>query len=211
MNAVQLEIIQQNSAGIDEVYGFWIREWSRVLQSLVGKDATPEMFHEQSYFYVLKNKGEIVGVMSSSWQSNFDSQLGQDQYYAAFTQGPTEIKRLGINTFHKMGMIIADLKKIPRGLKLAPTIIGCGIRFTAQLPECQGVVSFPRKDTSVYRSCMQWGFRTIKEDLTMFNAPVCFVLLLPNEVTVHPEDQVQNMVDNLWFNREEKLIKNIAA
>jgi hypothetical protein len=207
---ITCEIVEQGSDSIGEVYDFWMAEWNRVFQQLIHKDANSEIFFGQSYFYVIKVDGQIAGIMSSAWQDVRIDPI-KDHYYAAWPEASAYLKSYGIKNFHKMGMIVARRELIPEGFKMAPTIIGCGIKFACSLPGCQGIVSFPRTDNAVWRSCDEWGFRTPKAGLSMYNAPVNFVLLAPNEMKkAHPNSAVDAMVNDLWKNRVEKL-KRVAA
>lgn len=210
MNPVTFEIIQQGAEGIEEIYDFWMKEWNLILKKLANTEATPNMFREQSFFYVIRNHGKIAGIMSSAWQSSRDN-LSKNEYYGAYPEGPAHLKSIGIYTFHKMGMIAVDVEQLPKGIRMVPTIIGCGIRFTNQLAECEGVVSFPRSDTSVYKSCVEWGFRTVKDSIVMYNVPVNFVLLIPKEMKEHCHPAVVKAVDFLWESRIERLVKNRVA
>lgn len=199
---ISLEIYQQGCLNMGELYDFWMSKWNEAFQKMIGQTADPQLFTNQSYFYVIRSEGKIVGVMSSTWQILSDD-LKFQEYYAAYPQGLDHLRLLGVQSFHKMGMICAEFDSLPKGFKLVPVLIGCGLKFTSQLSNCDGVVSFPRTDTSVYRSCRDWGGSTMKSGLTMYNRPVSFMFIQHFDVTKHPSTKVSETVNDLWLKRLE--------
>lgn len=187
------------SPQIDEVFQFWLKQWNQNFMHLVGKPADEKLFLQYDYYYVLRFAGKIGAIMSSAWQQCHPD-LQQDSYYAAWPEAIAYLQQQNVKRFHKMGMIAADASLIPRGFKMTRVLIGCGMKFTQSFADdCAGVVSFPRPDTSVYRACVEWGARTVKGNLTMFNAPVNFILLLHSELQAqHPNPFVSNCVNELW-------------
>ncbi len=199
---VRLEILENGFSDTAELRDFWLTEWNRVMKSLIGQDISEAAFDAQNYFYVLRSEEKIFGVMSSSWQTT-SNELAKDHYYHAWPDSIQYLKEVGIKKFHRMGMIIAKKEYIPSEIKLSPTIIGCGLKFARSLPDCEGVVSFPRVDNIVYRSCVEWGLETIKSDLTMYNAPVNFILWNAKKPFYYPQPGLNSLVNALWNQRTE--------
>jgi hypothetical protein len=195
-----------------ELRDFWMSEWSRFLES-IGRQLDPHIFESQSYFYVLRNESQIIGVMSSTWQ-NIDYISPDDAYYSAWPESVQFLKRSGIKNFHKIGMLIAKRELIPRNLRMAQTIIGGAINFIKTLPECEAVVSFPRRDIRVFRACNDWGATPIKTDIFFNGTRVGFIFARMADITLqHPDHSIYSTVCGLWNDRIEyrKTISEIAA
>ncbi len=205
----QFEVHDRHSPLISEVKNFWLREWDKVFRKLIGKEVQDHQFHEYDYHYVLRFNGKIGGIMSSAWQ-NIHQDFTQDPYYSSLDQVCNLLKSENYKKFHKMGMIAADLSKVPEDFKLTRIIIGCGMKYAQDyLPGCDGVVSFPRPDTSVYKACVEWGARPLKEGLTMHNVPVNFIILKHSELKKqHADPYINAATQELW--KEKTLFTNYS-
>lgn len=196
---IQFEVHDRTSPQFSEVKEFWLAEWDKVFKKLIGQEAKESQFNEYDFHYVLRFDGQIGGIMSSAWQ-DINQNFKQDPYYSALDTTYELLRFQNYKKFHKMGMIAADLDKVPKNFKLTRVIIGCGMKYTKNyLPDCDGVVSFPRPDTSVYKACVEWGARPLKEGLTMFNVPVNFIMLKHSELNSHHADpHIDAIVNELW-------------
>lgn len=204
MQKLQLEIIEQGQHN-QELKDFWLKKWNLAMKKLVGEEITDQPFYEQSYFYVIKHEYKIIGVMSSTWQ-NTHANLANEHYYSAYPQTVEFLARQKIQRFHRMGMIIADLRSFPKGLKFTPIIIGCGLNFVfTTLKKCEAVVSFPRTDTTVFRSCLEWGSESIKSELTLYGCPVNLVHVDRETFKLHANENIRDTVTELLKNAIVKL------
>lgn len=196
---IQFEVHTKSSSAIHEVKEFWMRQWSLIFKKLISQEADPRVFEEYDYHYVLRFNGQIGGIMSSSWQ-NINQDFNQDPYYQSLPNPSQTLNEVGMQNFHKMGMIAADTSIVPKGFKLTRVIIGCGMKFTKnELKSCEGVVSFPRPDTSVYTACVDWGAKTKQAGLVMYNAPVNFIVLRHSDLKAsHPNSVIDEQVNGLW-------------
>ena len=200
---ISFEVYERTSPGIEYVQDFWMREWDRVMKKLTGKEVNAQMFDEYDFHYVLRFNGKLGGIMSSAWQYK-NQNFKKDSYYSALDNPAEYIDQTGFTNFHKMGMIAADLTVVPTDFRLTRVIIGCGMKYTkAYLQNCEGVVSFPRPDTSVYKACVDWRAYSLKTDLTMYNVPVNFIVLKHSDLkTRHNDIQINDTVEKLWKDRE---------
>lgn len=188
-------------------FQFLRKFWSEVLKRNGAQhDIDPRVFQQVDFINVIKHENQVVALLLQSVLNFESSAIDFHPYFSNAKEKEflRALKAKGVRSGLTCEYLTVDeaWRKNPLGLSMAKIIVGLGYSIQREL----GIdVSIGRCRTDVGSDLLmtERGGERLITNVMMHNTPIDFCVLHINQMTPHPNPEVEAVTEALWSRRND--------
>jgi hypothetical protein len=198
----------------NQVYEYWKNFWREVYGSANALDSfNPDDFFRQDYIPVIMWKNNVVAMHLYTF-FNFNQKSATDHHYFEFFNQTylASLRSKEINHAMSMEYLTVDpnWRRKNIGIAMGEVLVGTGLKLM-NTTFAQAAIAPARKDVPAADFAYTFNFTCIEPSVICRNFECDLVAGFRDLTREHPEDHMQQLIQNLWDNRIDTTISNIKA